>query len=121
MNSKKDIPTKETKKNNIGKYSIISQEFFYTDINSIFTFSYLLKGFVKILDKFFPNILKGANNHFKKELNFLKKIIPFDDLKSLIAEIIDFAENGLQIGFGVKNIIKGIAAFPTNKLEGIFF
>ena len=49
MNSKKDIPTKETKKNNIGKYSIIFQEFFYTDINSIFTFSSLLKGFVKIL------------------------------------------------------------------------
>ena len=118
MKSKKDIPTKETIKNNIGKFAIIFQEFIYTDNNSIITFSFLLRSFVKKLDKF---ILKGANNHFKKELNFLKKIIPFDDLKSLILEIIDFAENGLQIGFGVKNIIKGIAAFPTNKLEGIFF
>ena len=121
MKSKKDIPTKETIKNNIGKFAIIFQEFIYTDNNSIITFSFLLRSFVKKLDKFFPNILKGTNNHFKKELNFLKKIIPFDDLKSLILEIIDFAENGLQIGFGVKNIIKGIAALPTNKFEGIFF
>ena len=95
------------------------QEFLYDNDNyKISIFFDLLRRLINILP---PEIIDEGNRRFKNEINFLRKIIPYEDLKSLINEIFDLAENGLLIGFGVKNVIKGLKAFPINKFEGLFY
>lgn len=54
-------------------------------------------------------------------IRWLRKIIPFEELKGIINLAISVIDNAVHIAGGFQNIIKGVQNFPKNKLLSTFY
>ena len=90
----------------------LKEEINNIDLNSIATYTSLVICLMKVLQPYIHINIPGI----KKVINWLKNIIPFDELKELVYVLLKSICGTIS---GVTNIIKGIETFQENKVLSI--
>ena len=108
------------KKNNNNKSNFNSYEDMHQSGELIYGITYTLKDLINRI----PSKYLDEDKYWswiRPPLKFLKKLIGFNDLKALLLEIIDIAQDVTQTYFGICGLAIAPEVFATNKFLGVLY